>query len=203
MPDVGCVITETHNSILATIFIYSMCFDLCVLLLNVYKLAGVREPAERMIGKSRLAHLIFRDGLIYFILAFIANFLATVFMVMNLNPIMSVIFNVPAAVFSTIVACRAVRRLTGFTQNGAEVYSSQSGQVGFKGPATMARGVASRHVQRTAVGAQSGVGVHVQMETFTRAEEGVDSDIYGHEGKRQRDGSETDVEIDIEKAGRL
>ena len=34
--------------------------------------------------------------------SFLANLLATVFMVLNLNAIMSVIFNVPAAIFSTV-----------------------------------------------------------------------------------------------------
>jgi len=42
-------------------------------------------------------------------------------MLLNLNQIMSVIFNVPAAVLSTIVASRAVRRLTTFTNQGPEV----------------------------------------------------------------------------------
>jgi len=35
-------------------------------------------------------------------------------MIMNLNPVMSIIFNVPAAVASTIVASRAVRRLSAY-----------------------------------------------------------------------------------------
>ncbi len=69
---------------------------------------------------------------------FVVNLLATIFMSLNLNQIMSVIFNVPAAIFSTvsgiflseldlkwtklqIVACRAVRRLTSFTHNGADI----------------------------------------------------------------------------------
>ena len=61
------------------------------------------------------------------------------FILLNLNAIMSVIFNVPAAIFSTvsppsildamyanfaslqIVACRAVRRLNKFSQKGPEV----------------------------------------------------------------------------------
>ena len=120
VPETGCVITETRNHILAAIFIYSMIFDLIVLLLNTYKLSGARSG---MLGTSRLAKMIFTDGLIYFILAcvssldlgapflcvltfstfrFVANLLATVFMVLNLNQIMSVVFNVPAAVCTTV-----------------------------------------------------------------------------------------------------
>ena len=158
IPGVGCQITEAHNKILPAIFIYSMCFDFIVLLLNVYKLMGI--TSRDLMGRGRLPHIIFTDGLIFFILAcvyisleyhglkeasliqhssFLSNFVATVFMVLNLNQIMSIIFNVPAAVISTvstslseyvpltrpstwqIVACRAVRRLTNFTYDGPEI----------------------------------------------------------------------------------
>ncbi|KAG5636830.1 hypothetical protein H0H81_006657 [Sphagnurus paluster] len=95
-----------------------MCFDLIVLVLNAYKLIGIKSEG---FGTSRIAKMIFEDGLIFFFIAFVANLLATVFMLLNLNQIMSVIFNVPAAVASTIVASRVVRRLTQFTNTGAEV----------------------------------------------------------------------------------
>lgn len=42
-------------------------------------------------------------------------------MVLNLNAIMAIIFNVPAVIASTIVACRAVRRLSNFSSNGPEI----------------------------------------------------------------------------------
>ncbi|KAJ7108726.1 hypothetical protein C8R44DRAFT_636465 [Mycena epipterygia] len=110
-----CVITGTNNTVLAATFTYSMCFDLLVFLLNAYKL-GIKRK-----GKSKLSKLIFKDGLIFFFIAFLANLLATVFMFLNLNSIMTVIFNVPAAVASTIVATRAVRRLTSFSHQGPEM----------------------------------------------------------------------------------
>jgi len=74
MPGVGCAITETNNKILAAIFIYSMCFDFTVLILNVYKLMGINRPSEtcngKLLGQSRLTHMIFADGLIFFIIAY-------------------------------------------------------------------------------------------------------------------------------------
>lgn len=70
VPETGCVITETRNHILAAIFIYSMIFDLIVLLLNTYKLSGARSG---MLRTSRLAKMIFTDGLIYFILACVSS----------------------------------------------------------------------------------------------------------------------------------
>lgn len=59
---------------LAATFIYSMCFDLTVLLLTAYKLV---LPAKRS-DRTKLVNLIFNDGLIFFIIAFLANLLATV-----------------------------------------------------------------------------------------------------------------------------
>lgn len=58
--------------------------------------------------------------------SFLSNLLATVFLTLNLNPVMSIIFDVPAAIVSTIVASRAVRRLTEFTHKGPEVFSCVS-----------------------------------------------------------------------------
>lgn len=66
----GCVITATNNKILAATFIYSMCFDLVVLLLNAYKLLGLNSKNEGLIV-SRIGKMIFEDGLIFFIIAYI------------------------------------------------------------------------------------------------------------------------------------
>ncbi|KAG6915510.1 hypothetical protein DXG01_011135 [Tephrocybe rancida] len=137
---VGCVITATNNRVLAATFVYSMCFDLVVLLLNAYKLLGV---ADEHFDRS---------------LSFVANVLATVFMVINLNQIMSVIFNVPAAVASTIVASRVVRRLTNYTN--PEVYTSSRSDGAVFRAGQQPTGTYTPKVH----------GVHVQMETFTHEE---------------------------------
>ncbi|KAF8068974.1 hypothetical protein FPV67DRAFT_1448810 [Lyophyllum atratum] len=193
---VGCVITSTNNKILAATFVYSMCFDLVVLVLNAWKLSGINSKNQGF-GTSRIAKMIFEDGLIFFIIAFLANLLATVFMVLDLNQIMSVIFNVPAAVASTIVASRVVRRLTNFQNRGPEVYGpsssqSKSGQnIAFRtGQPSVTRGVSTfKHLPKT--------GVHVQMETFTQGEPGHEQDIESKAGTRSlRQGSETDIDLE-------
>ncbi|EJC99330.1 uncharacterized protein FOMMEDRAFT_23201 [Fomitiporia mediterranea MF3/22] len=155
VPPAGCTITKTDNTILAATFIYSMCFDFLVLCLTAYKLLFPNS------GRSRLVKLIFNDGLIFFIVAFLANLLATVFMLLNLNAVMSIIFNVPAAIASTIVASRAVRRLTKFTSKGPEVFTSRVGQasstLAFRGTGPYRSGTMSK----------KGDGVHIQMDTIT------------------------------------
>ncbi|KAK0434740.1 hypothetical protein EV421DRAFT_1717295 [Armillaria borealis] len=107
----GCTIQATRNQILAAIFIYSMVFDFIVFILAGWKLKifGV--------GRSNLGRMILGDGLIYFLVAFLANLIATVFMLLNLNGVMSIIANVPATVASMIAAGRAVRHLNQYTSN--------------------------------------------------------------------------------------
>jgi hypothetical protein len=149
-----CAITGTSSQLLAVTFIYSMGFDFLVLCLTAYKLFF---PATT---RSRLVNLIFSDGLIYFVIAFLANLVATVFMLLNLNPVMSIIANVPAAIASTIVACRAVRRLTSFTTKGPEMFATQGSTLAFRSGFTSRAKVATK-VSTTI----PNEGVHVQMET--------------------------------------
>ncbi|PAV15447.1 hypothetical protein PNOK_0921100 [Pyrrhoderma noxium] len=172
-PNSGCQITKTDNKVLAATFIYSMVFDFLVLCLTGYKLLFPRS------GRSKLVKMIFGDGLIFFIVAFVANLIATIFMLLNLNPVMSIIFNVPAAIASTIVASRAVRRLTNFTSKGPEVFSSRTGQAS----STLAfRGTGP---YRSGTIPNKGEGVHIQMDTIsTLAESGERSFIeYDASGK--------------------
>ncbi|KZT21539.1 hypothetical protein NEOLEDRAFT_1073397 [Neolentinus lepideus HHB14362 ss-1] len=114
VPGSGCAITHSNNKILSAIFIYTMCFDLVVTSLTAYKLVFNTRT------QSSLVKRIWRDGLLYFVTALISNIIATVFILLQLNAVMSVVMDVPSAVASTIVACRAVRRLVNFS-SGPEV----------------------------------------------------------------------------------
>jgi len=195
IPGSGCVITSTNNTILAAVFIYSMCFDLLVILLNMYKLLGIGVGPPRVFGTNRLRKLIFTDGLIYFLIAFVANLAATTCLLLKMNPIMNIIFNIPAAVFSTIVACRVVRRLTNFTNQGPEVYASHSSGVGW----SMKRG---RTI--TTLGTMSQpmpTGVHVQMETYTRAEFIDESSHFDFDSKEKEEQPDATIRGDYSVEG--
>jgi len=78
-------------------------------------------------------------------------------MLLNLNGVMSIIANVPAAIASTIVACRAVRRLTNYTPKGPRVFAAK----------TVASTFAFRSNRPISPSNNKAIdGVHVQMETF-------------------------------------
>ncbi|CAL1708774.1 unnamed protein product [Somion occarium] len=156
----GCVIESTGNKIFAAQFIYTMCFDLIVLVLAGWRLAGPNG------SQSRIGNLLFRDGLAYFVLALIGNIVVSVFEILNLNPVMNVMFNVPSIMIATIAATRAVRNLQQHVSRGPEVFSGKqpSSSSGLHFNAHPA--ISLQHNRRAD-------GVHVQMETFT-AGDGID-----------------------------
>ena len=64
-----------------------------------------------MSARSSLWRLLFRDGIIYFVVAFSANLTVAIFVLLNLNPIMDVMFFLPAACFTVSVATRSFIQL--------------------------------------------------------------------------------------------
>ncbi|THH19289.1 hypothetical protein EW146_g1859 [Bondarzewia mesenterica] len=164
----GCVITSTNSKLLEASFIYGMILDFIVMMLTAWKLAFPKG------GKSKLVQMIFGDGLVYFFIAVLANMTAVIFMALDLNPVMSIIANVPAAVASTIVACRVVRRLTNFTSKGPELFSSSSVQASTLGFRSARSGPPNFSLAK-----QQKEGVHVQMDTFSVADN-LDYDVAGH-----------------------
>lgn len=164
----ACVITSTNNHILAISFIYTMAFDFLVLCLAGWKLA---YPAG---GRSKLIKLIFGDGLIYFVIAFLSNLVATTFMLLNLNAVMSIIANVPAAIVCTIVACRVVRRLANFetiTTFGQPTTVGDTSFLAFRGNTTIdsSREFTLKH----------GDGLHIQMDVVRSNPVNVEFDAAG------------------------
>jgi len=81
-------------------------------------------------------------------------------MTLNLNPIMSIIANVPAAVASTIVASRVVRRLANFSAANTETFSTTANtSTGFRsGQQTI--------TPQFSFAKQHG-NMHVQMDTLS------------------------------------
>ena len=118
----------------------AMPFDFIVLLLTTIGL--LKSPC-----RSSLWQLLFRQGVIYFFVAFVANMTVTIFVLLNLNrayssfqlilmchptyhyqciAMMDFMLCIPAAAASTIVACRLFISLKTFGQQDVYVHSSPS-----------------------------------------------------------------------------
>ncbi|KDQ09991.1 hypothetical protein BOTBODRAFT_36610 [Botryobasidium botryosum FD-172 SS1] len=104
-PEAMACVVYTKPEIIKAIYVYTMLFDLTVLLLSIAGL--LLSPA-----RSGLWGLLFTDGVIYFIASFTAYLFPVVFAYLNLNPAMNIICPVPASVCSGIVACRLFVRLS-------------------------------------------------------------------------------------------
>ncbi|KAI0782933.1 hypothetical protein C8Q75DRAFT_737261 [Abortiporus biennis] len=155
----GCVITHTDNVTITALYAYSVALDLSVLVLTAYKLFTTMRHRDA----SHLVKILFRDGLIYFVTAFLLNVIVTTFDALDLNPIMSIIFNVPSAVFVTIAATRAVRNLQRYVAP-VDIYGSNRVNASIL-PLSSQR---SPFHKNTIISSRpNGDGVHVQMETFT------------------------------------
>ncbi|KAF8680528.1 hypothetical protein RHS04_04132 [Rhizoctonia solani] len=113
-----CVVTGTSTTLLRLIYGYTMAFDLTVLVVST---AGLLRSGGWQ--GSDLWKLLFRDGIVYFVVAFVGNSIAAVFTILHLNAAMDIMFTVPAAVFSTVVACRAVRRLSEWARQDVYIHS--------------------------------------------------------------------------------
>jgi hypothetical protein len=95
----------------------AMFVDLVVLVLSTIGL--LLTP-----GRSTLWKLLFKDGVVFFLMAFCSNAAATVMLLFNLNPAVNLIFCVPAACITASAASRAFIRLS--TWAPPDVYMHQS-----------------------------------------------------------------------------
>ncbi|KAI9567132.1 hypothetical protein HD554DRAFT_1027648 [Boletus coccyginus] len=100
-----CVIHYTQPAVTAGVYVYTMCYDLLVLVLSVVKLSY--QPSTSPL-KERLR----TQGILYFAVAAIINIPSTVFAFLGSDVMLNMTGSV-AITASTIVSCRAVRSLLG------------------------------------------------------------------------------------------
>jgi hypothetical protein len=115
-----CVLTstgDTNNLFLNLLYLYTMFIDLVVLVLSTVGL--IMTP-----GRSSLWKLLFKDGVVFFLMAFFSNACAAVLLLLDLNPAMNLMFSVPAACITASAASRSFIRLSTWAQ--ADVYVHQS-----------------------------------------------------------------------------
>lgn len=112
-----CVLLDTGGVSLELLYFYTMSFDLIVLILTILGL--YRSP-----GYSSLWRIIFKDGVVYFAAAFIGNLIPAITIVINLNPVMNIMFSVPAASAASILACRSFIRISTHSSTDPSMHTS-------------------------------------------------------------------------------
>lgn len=99
-----CMIHFIKPTYISAVVIYSMLYDLVLLVLTIIGL--LRMPSTSTLWKTLV-----KQGVIYFILNFVANLILLVLNRLNLNPIMNDIFALPAACICTIASNQVVLSL--------------------------------------------------------------------------------------------
>ncbi|TFL00060.1 hypothetical protein BDV98DRAFT_550413 [Pterulicium gracile] len=112
-----CVVVASDPIFLRVTLFYTMVWDLVILLMTIW--AWRRTNAS----KSGLWQLLFRDGLVFFLVSFATNTVPAVLNILNLNDVMNVIATVPAATISSLAACRCVMRLSSYSNSDVYIHS--------------------------------------------------------------------------------
>ncbi|KAI9067601.1 hypothetical protein FKP32DRAFT_1755020 [Trametes sanguinea] len=101
----SCVVVSTKRLFLSINFWATMVFNLVLTIVHIIGLM------QRDHGAS-FWQMLFEDGLILYFIASLSNALPAILTVLNLNPVMNLVGTVPAAVLTTMAACRSVTRLS-------------------------------------------------------------------------------------------
>ncbi|KAG8888639.1 hypothetical protein FRB98_007200 [Tulasnella sp. 332] len=178
----ACSIKPSPTINLKILYLYTMAFDFFVLVvtsIGLYRLPG------RQTAGNQLWSMLFKDGLVFFLVAFSSNLVAVIFVLADLNPIMNIIAAIPAASVTTVVSCRLFVKLT--TYNDAPT-NNVVGSGHRTGPQVLNKTVRKAKLDAfTEKGSQGAIlstgGVHVQMDTFVSHARGANiSNVNFHDG---------------------
>ncbi|KAF9524032.1 hypothetical protein CPB83DRAFT_861960 [Crepidotus variabilis] len=113
-PGIGCAPSSINYAWDVAIYAFALAFDFFVLSLNVWKLRSHLHSKSA----SLLTTFVFKQGIAYFLAACLVDLVAIIFLVLDLNIGTIAISTQFAALVCTIVACRAVRSLSGLYKDG-------------------------------------------------------------------------------------
>lgn len=117
-----CMIYFVKPTYISAVVIYGMLYDLALLVFTIIGL--LRVPSS-----STLWKMLVKQGVIYFILNFVANLILLILNRLNLNPIMNDIFASPAACICTIASNQVVLSLLRLLPNHESSDSASSVKV--------------------------------------------------------------------------
>ncbi|KAL4251192.1 hypothetical protein ABKN59_004956 [Abortiporus biennis] len=98
----SCVF-DYATSELIVFYVYTVVLDFSILALTVYGLCR-----QRALTAGSLWAKVCNQGLLYFLATLVVNVPVMIFEILDLNPVMTVLFSIPAATLSVIASSRAV-----------------------------------------------------------------------------------------------
>ncbi|KAF8839737.1 hypothetical protein BDN67DRAFT_734201 [Paxillus ammoniavirescens] len=104
MTSEGCEVVYVETAKALAVYLFTMFYDVLVLVLTTIGLSRKRSSCT-------LWRRLYRQGIAYFAMAFLANIMPLVLCWLDLNAIMPVLFAIPAICLSTISSSMAVKSL--------------------------------------------------------------------------------------------
>jgi len=104
-----CAVGAVSDLDLDIIYLYTMFLDAVVLIMTTIGL--VITP-----GRSNLWRLLLSDGILFFGISFLVNTVPAVLLLVNLNPVINIMFSIPAVGASASVACRSFVRISDYAR---------------------------------------------------------------------------------------
>jgi hypothetical protein len=109
-----CSVDAVTGIYLTLVYLYTMFTDLTVLIVT---LAGLSWSP----GRSGLWRMLWEQGIIFFLVAFVANLIPAVMLLVDLNPIINIMFSIPAIAATATCACRCFVGLSEYARRGDEM----------------------------------------------------------------------------------
>jgi hypothetical protein len=109
-----CSVDAVTGIYLTLVYLYTMFTDLTVLIVT---LAGLSWSP----GRSGLWRMLWEQGIMFFLVAFVANLIPAVMLLVNLNPIINIMFSIPAIAATATCACRCFVGLSEYARRGDEM----------------------------------------------------------------------------------
>ncbi|KAI0784688.1 hypothetical protein C8Q75DRAFT_778382 [Abortiporus biennis] len=97
----GCGLRYINDKLTASIFIFTVIYDLAILLLTSYGIS-------RISPKSALVKMLYHQGILYFLFTCMVNIPALVFFILDVNAQVTAILTIPASTISVMISCRSV-----------------------------------------------------------------------------------------------
>ncbi|CAG7853718.1 SubName: Full=Uncharacterized protein {ECO:0000313/EMBL:CCA70007.1} [Serendipita indica DSM 11827] len=110
----ACSVDAVTGVYLSLVYLYTMFTDLTVLIVT---LAGLSWSP----GRSGLWRMLWDQGIMFFMIAFIANLIPAVMLLVNLNPVINIMFSIPAIAATATCACRCFVGLSEYARRGDDM----------------------------------------------------------------------------------
>jgi hypothetical protein len=184
-----CNVESVTGIYLTLVYLYTMFTDLSVLIVT---LAGLSWSP----GRSGLWRMLWDQGISFFIVAFIANLIPAVMLLVNLNPVINIMFSIPAIAATATCACRCFVGLSEYARRGDEMSAALATNHSINGGWSHRIQGPTKAPKGSTVQFTRGMGSNIEPGPTDTIDAIMRSNAWGPPGQRYIRYSERDISLD-------